>query len=222
MGANMPTFSNAEREYIRSALLENAHRLFVQRGLKKTSLEELTGAVGIAKSSFYSFFESKEDLYLELLALERPEAEARLLPLLEIRGEPADGIAQFIRETINYIERMPLTRRLITHPEEIRLVARRAKPEHLEAKFQYGTLPIVQAVAGWQAQSLVIDEPPEVIAGILRAVTMLMLHKDDIGSDIYPEVIDLMIRLIAQGLARSGNNPASSSPQEFIAEVAQK
>lgn len=206
----MPVFSDVEREHIRHELLKQGYKLFVEQGLKKTSLEELTQAAGIAKSSFYRFFESKEDLYLEMLAQERPASEARLLPLLVIQGDPSEGIARFIRETLAYIEAVPLTRRLITHPEEIQSVMRRVKPEHLEAKFQYGILPLIQAVTGWQAQGLVIGEPPEVITGVIRAVTMLMLHKEDIGDEIYPQVIDLMIRLVAQGLA-TPNDPASSA-----------
>ena len=201
----MPNFSDAEREHLRAKLIETARELFVQQGLKKTSLEELTAAVGIAKSSFYSFFQSKEELYLELLMLERPEAEAQLLPLLEINGDPADGIAKFLRVTMDYLENTPITRRLITHPEEMQMVVRRVTPEHLASKFQYGMLPIIEAVARWQALSLVIDEQPEVIGGVMRAVTMLMLHKDDIGAELYPQVVDLMIRLIAEGLARKNN-----------------
>ncbi|NJM06003.1 hypothetical protein HC891_07110 [Candidatus Gracilibacteria bacterium] len=61
----------------------------------------------------------------------------------------------------------------------------------------------MQAVERWQVQGLVIDEDPAVIGGALRAVTMLMLHKDDIGADLYPQVLDLIIRLIAEGLANS-------------------
>jgi AcrR family transcriptional regulator len=198
----MPIFSDAEREHIRAALIDTAKQLFVQQGLKKTSLEELTNAVSIAKSSFYSFFESKEELYLELLALERPTAEAALLPLLNIKGDAADGIAEFLRTAVDYIDSTPITRRLITHPEEMQMVMRRVTPEHLASKFQYGILPIVQAIARWQQMSLVIDENPHVIAGVIRAVTMLILHKDDIGTQIYPQVLDLMIRLIAEGLAR--------------------
>jgi AcrR family transcriptional regulator len=209
-GRHMPTFSGTEREHLRAALIEAARQRFVQQGLKKTSLEELTSAVGIAKSSFYSFFESKEALYLELLMLERPEAEARLLPLLDIEGDPAAGIARFLQITMDYIDTTPITQRLITHPEEMKMVARRVTPEHLASKMQYGVLPVAQAVARWQAKGLVIDEDPQVVGGVIRAVTMLLLHKEDIGAEVYPSVIDLTIRLIAAGLAGENNRPDPS------------
>lgn len=201
----MPTFTNQERDHLAQALIESGRRRFIEQGLKKTTLEELTSDAGIAKSSFYSFFESKEALYLELLALERPAAEARLLPLLDIHADPVAGIANFLRATIDHIDTTPITRRLITHPEEMQVLMRRLTPQHLADKMKYGVLPIVQAVTSWQAHGLVIHEPPEVIAATIRAVTMLILHKDDLGQDLYPQVIELMIRLIAQGLARTSS-----------------
>jgi AcrR family transcriptional regulator len=199
----MPIFTDQERTHLRQALIDSARKRFIEQGLKKTSLEELTSDAGIAKSSFYAFFESKEALYLELLALERPAAEARLLPLLDIHADPVGGITAFLRATIDHIENTPITRRLITHPEEMQLLLRRLTPQHLADRMKYGVLPVVQAVASWQADGLVIAEPPQVIAATIRAVTMLILHKDDLGQEVYPQVIDLMIRLIAQGLART-------------------
>lgn len=209
MVVKMPTFSEAERTHIQTLLIEAARKLFVSQGLKKTSLEELTSSAGIAKSSFYSFFESKEELYLELLMLERLQAEAQLLPLLEIAGNPTQGIAEFLRVALEYIDSTPITRRLITHPEEMQMVVRRLTPEHLAAKFQYGVLPIIQAVSRWQAAGLVIDAPAEVISGVMRAVMLFILHKTDIGEAIYPQVIDLTIQLIAKGLTRKDTSNGS-------------
>ena len=48
-------------------------------GLKKTTIEDLVKLVGIAKSSFYLFFESKEALYVELMMSELPAMVQRLV-----------------------------------------------------------------------------------------------------------------------------------------------
>jgi len=53
---------------IRSRLLESAQRHALSIGLKKTSLDMLTTDAGIAKSTFYKFYESKEHLFLEIAA----------------------------------------------------------------------------------------------------------------------------------------------------------
>jgi len=66
----MAKFTELEKVKLREDLIKVAHRLFINKGFKSTSLDELTSSVGIAKSSFYVFFESKEMLYMELLAQE--------------------------------------------------------------------------------------------------------------------------------------------------------
>ena len=60
-------FSAEENAAIRETLLREARRCAVTLGMKKTSVDQLTKAVGIAKGSFYKFYESKEMLFFAVL-----------------------------------------------------------------------------------------------------------------------------------------------------------
>ena len=51
----------------RRALLEAAARVFVERGFAGTSVEAIAGEAGYSRGAFYSNFESKEQLFAELL-----------------------------------------------------------------------------------------------------------------------------------------------------------
>lgn len=51
-------FTDFEFEQLQRALLQETRRCAVTLGMKKTSVEQLTRAVGIAKGSFYKFYES--------------------------------------------------------------------------------------------------------------------------------------------------------------------
>ena len=62
----MPKFSDAEKEFIRQKLMQEGERLFVSFGIKKVSIDEIVQATGIAKGSFYSFYQSKEHLYMDI------------------------------------------------------------------------------------------------------------------------------------------------------------
>ena len=46
----------------RVAILETADRLIAERGYEQISVEEITRAAGVAKGTFYNYFEKKEDL----------------------------------------------------------------------------------------------------------------------------------------------------------------
>ena len=60
-------FTDYETEQLRRALLKETRHCAVTLGMKKTSVDLLTKAVGIAKGSFYKFYESKEMLFFSVL-----------------------------------------------------------------------------------------------------------------------------------------------------------
>ena len=77
-------FTDEQNEQIRNDLIQSARRCGITIGMRKTSVGQLTEAVGISKGSFYKFFESKELLFFavlcgsaEVLAGERNPASCR-------------------------------------------------------------------------------------------------------------------------------------------------
>ena len=60
-------FSEEENTKIRRSLLAEARSRALTVGMRKTSVEELTAAVGISKGSFYKYFDSKELLFFAVL-----------------------------------------------------------------------------------------------------------------------------------------------------------
>lgn len=196
----MPTFTETEKTHIRGRLMAAGRELFAARGVKKTSIEDLTRPAGIAKSSFYAFFDSKEALYLELLMAERRRMVEELSATLPAAGEARETVVHFLRAAIREIESSALTRRVITHPEEWRMVVRRVSPEQMEANIAESTLATLSFIREGQESGEIIAARPEVIAGLVRAVVALTTHKDDIGRDIYPEVMEMMIDFVAGGL----------------------
>ena len=60
-------FTDEQNEQIRKDLIRAARRCGITIGMRKTSVGQLTEAVGISKGSFYKFFESKELLFFAVL-----------------------------------------------------------------------------------------------------------------------------------------------------------
>ncbi|MGH2956630.1 MAG: TetR/AcrR family transcriptional regulator [Solirubrobacterales bacterium] len=63
-----PTLSRKDRQAeTRAALLRSASRLFTERGLEGTSIEQIARDAGYTKGAFYANFASKEELFLTML-----------------------------------------------------------------------------------------------------------------------------------------------------------
>jgi AcrR family transcriptional regulator len=56
-----------KQEETRRLLLDAAERVFIRRGLPGSSVEEIAAEAGFTRGAFYSNFESKDELFVELL-----------------------------------------------------------------------------------------------------------------------------------------------------------
>ena len=56
------------RDKVRKNIIDAARRLFNRRGFENVSVNEIMAAAGLTRGGFYSYFESKSDLYVEVLA----------------------------------------------------------------------------------------------------------------------------------------------------------
>jgi AcrR family transcriptional regulator len=198
-------FSDAERERIREELLTAGRQLFSRYGIQKTTIADLTDEVGIAPSTFYQFFDSKGDLYVEVLEREGMGMVGRVLDAsFERFDDPERAIAAFLRTLMDEMESEPLVRRLLADSDELDELRDAVGEAGQERSRQESIAYILPYVTEWYEANRVRGEDPETIANAIRAVSMLALHRDDIGEDRYRETRDLVIDAVAAGLAKEG------------------
>ena len=56
------------KKYKRDSLLDSAFTLFIQKGINKTSIQDIAAKSGVAKGTFYLYFKDKYDLRNILIA----------------------------------------------------------------------------------------------------------------------------------------------------------
>lgn len=75
--ANGDTKGSARRDLLEAQILENATRLFAERGFAGTNLQDVAEATGLTRPALYYYVRSKEDLLSKVLeVLSRTPAEA--------------------------------------------------------------------------------------------------------------------------------------------------
>ena len=60
------------REQVRQKIVESARRLFNRSGFESVSVDSIMAHAGLTRGGFYSYFESKSDLYAEVLGASSP------------------------------------------------------------------------------------------------------------------------------------------------------
>jgi AcrR family transcriptional regulator len=88
----------------RQAILDTALRLFRTQGFDKTSVSEITAAVGGSKATIYSHFPSKEELFVEcMMAAAENYMVGTLRHLDASSADPAVALFDFGRSFLNFI-----------------------------------------------------------------------------------------------------------------------
>jgi AcrR family transcriptional regulator len=195
-------FNEHERKVIRQKLIEKGRELFGTLGLKKTSIEDLAQAAGISKGSFYAFFDSKEELYLEIIESLEGEIRKQIMERLSSKSPLSkESMKSFILEGLRIMETDPLIRRMYDQEERdqaLRSISQERLAQHIRADEDW----MLKFLSEWQEQGFIIDADPRAVAGVIRLIITSSLFKDSLGGDSYPESIDLLIDLVASGLVK--------------------
>lgn len=195
----MTKFNEDEKDQIRQCLLTKGKELFIQYGLAKTSIDDLVQACGISKGSFYKFFSSKEELFYVILQNQEEVSNRLIGEHLQKKLPPKELISSFFHMAYRMADENPLLQQWFQDGEHERIV--RKLPRHLVDGFAQDTdkkgVVFVQALI---QKGVLKEQDPEVINGVMRAVLMLRLFKEQIGSDLFPKVMDAIIDYVAEGL----------------------
>jgi TetR/AcrR family transcriptional regulator, transcriptional repressor for nem operon len=60
-------YPSGHREKIRRQIVDSARRLFNRNGFENVSIDAIMADAGLTRGAFYNYFESKSDLYAEVL-----------------------------------------------------------------------------------------------------------------------------------------------------------
>ena len=194
-------FTEWERERIRVALLEKGGEFLAGYGVRKTSVEDLTRAVGISKGAFYAFFDSKEELFFEVLGLFEDEYHAEML-----RGAVQEGVTperqvrDFLRGAFSVWRANPLFASF--DQAEYEHLVRKLPEEKVRANLDKDQVFIGRLLELWRENGVEIDCKPDVFLGLMRSLFFISLHEEDLGEGVYPVVIELFTDLISERIVR--------------------
>lgn len=196
-------FSDKEKDIINDKLIEAGRDLFSRFGLKKTGIKDITNAVGISQGSFYSFYSSKEELYFTVLEAEEEKIQEEILESEIFAGEiTAESFKEFLGKGFQLVDNNKMLKRLYQDQGEYQQIVRKLSNDRIEGHINKDTEKLMPLISSLQEKEKIIERDPEVISGLLRSLFLLTLHKEEIGEDIYPETIELIIELISQGLIK--------------------
>jgi AcrR family transcriptional regulator len=101
-----------ERQARRAQVLRHAKRIFARKGYHRTNVADIIERAGIARGTFYLYFQNKKDLFEELLEQVVGELTTRI-QRLRVGAEHADPVQQ-LRDNLGRVLDYVLAERELT------------------------------------------------------------------------------------------------------------
>ena len=181
-------FTEEQNETIRRDLIREARCCGVTVGMRKTSVEQLTEAVGISKGSFYKFFDSKELLFFAVLEDIHTECFAAAQKSLQENAaiDPASRTAAAILAACRWLSE---TKAFVFIENDAEFLLHRL-PEEVKTAHYHDDETHIRLLL--EKYDLVPSRGISLAAATVRGLILTVSHKEQIGK-LYPQVLETLV-----------------------------
>ena len=201
-----PATSDQQKSQRRDEIIAAAKKVFARNGFHDTTIADIAKEAELAYGSVYWYFDSKDDLFRQLIAVEEYGLRTHVAVALAKSGTQF-GFAEApfrasLRATFEFFDANPATAKLLFR-DAYALDSRFDK--QLGGVYERFIDDIASLIAAAQNRGDVLAAPPRLVAYMLTALIGHMAHRrlstdDGISSS---EAADLVVALVIKGLRPS-------------------
>ena len=201
-----PATSDQQKSQRRDEIIAAAKKVFARNGFHDTTIADISKEAELAYGSVYWYFDSKDDLFRQLIAVEEYGLRTHVAVALAKSGTQF-GFAEApfrasLRATFEFFDANPATAKLLFR-DAYALDSRFDK--QLGGVYERFIDDIASLIAAAQHRGDVVAAPPRLVAYMLTALIGQMAHRrlstdDGISA---AEAADLVVALVIKGLRPS-------------------
>lgn len=173
--------------------------LFAAQGFKSTNISDITQACGIGVGTFYNYYPAKEKLFLDIVFSESNSLKEQILSQVDTHGEPLTVVQQTIDLLFRGMQESPILREWLN--PDIYAKLKKHVAEYPGEDALYGVFR--ELILRWQNQGRFrADLSPDLILAMFNALSFINLHSQEIGEEHFPQLLNLMVEYVVNGLSR--------------------
>ncbi len=185
-------------------IFNSGKELFSTKGFKDTNVSDITKMAGIAVGTFYNYYPSKEKLFMDIFLEENEKHKRKCLEALDLDQAPIDIVKQMLALNMQGMQANPILCQWFNKSvyDKLERLFRDENGMH-RVDFLYDCF--LDLVRKWQAEGTMRrDLDSEMIMMIFAAIVNIDTHKDEIGWQYFPELLEIITEFVMKGLTDTG------------------
>ena len=189
-------FSDLEMETIRKKLIARARECLTRYGIQKTSVKDIVSAAGISTGAFYRFYESKEQLFFEVMEDMEREIYAEAIEVLEKRTDLVQRERVILAINSSFIKMDKLGLMPVWEAESAYML-RRLPDNVLENHYSAESSRIVDILSEFKIHTTL---PAKEVAEIFQFLLTYLFKLKEFGKERSQSESEFIIRAICEKL----------------------
>lgn len=183
----------------KTLLYQTARELFAAKGLKDTSVADITGKAGYSVGTFYNYYASKDKLFLEIMERETGQMMRGILQTLDLNDDPVRLIKRLLALNMEGMLENPILRQWY-NPEVSGKIERLFREDGLNTMdFLYRDFH--KLVRQWQREGKMrADIDSGMIMALFGAIIRIGYYKEEVGLQYFPALQDHLTDFVLRGL----------------------
>ncbi len=174
--------------------------LFSSKGFKDTNVSDITKMAGMAVGTFYNYYPSKEKLFMEIFQNENVMLKQSIMKAVDLDEDPAKLVRKLLSLNISGINSNPILREWYNR-DVFSKIEQQYREENGVAKFDFLYNSFSDLITQWQAEGKIRkDIDCKLIMALFAAIINIDTHKEEIGLQYFPHIMDYLTEFIMKGL----------------------
>lgn len=184
----------------KAKILSCGRELFKARGFKDTNVADILKMAGLGTGTFYNYYSSKDQLFMEIFLEENIKLKKSIIESIDLEGDPVDVMKEMIFLNNQGMTSNPILKEWYNKDvfSRIEKVYREENGQQ-NGDFVYDIF--IEVIKKWQSSGKMrSDIDAEIIMAIFAALINIDTHKEEIGLQYFPLVLEYLGKFVMKGL----------------------
>ncbi len=184
----------------KTLIYDSAKALFGMKGFKDTNISEITKKAGMAVGTFYNYYSSKEKLFMDIFLEENAKLKQTCFQSLDLGQSPLLVVRQMLKLNVEGMKENPILKEWYNKSVFEKLQQFYREENGIDTvDFLYDSF--LKLINHWKDQGKMrSDIDSKMIMMIFAAIINVDTHKEEIGLEYFPELLEQMTELIMNSL----------------------
>ncbi|MHB9142374.1 MAG: TetR/AcrR family transcriptional regulator, partial [Paludibacter sp.] len=164
--------------------------LFSSKGFKDTNVSDIAKMAGIGVGTFYNYYSSKEELFLEIYIKENEDLKKRLVESVDLNDDPVSLVTKFVTQNISAVNSNLILKEWYNRDLFSKLEKYFYEKGGLESIDEFMRSGKAELIKKWKAEGKIRDDLyDEMIGAIFDSIPYIDIHRNDIGIQYFPQIL---------------------------------